>query len=689
MSVPSPARDRVNELRATLRKADRAYYVDADPTMADVEYDKLMRELVALEEQYPSLLTDDSPSQRVGGEPIDAFSSVEHRVPMKSIDNSYNEDDIRAWAKRVVDGIEEHDDGATLCYTADPKVDGIAISLRYERGQLVQALTRGDGSKGDDILNNIRRVRSIPLVLEVADPPEVVEIRGEVFLPLSRFAAINEAREAADEQIFANPRNMTAGTLKSLDPNLTASRGLRFVAHGRGEIVGLDVGAHSEFVEFIRDAGVPSMPMLKTTDFEAVLAFIHEFDDKRHSMDEPTDGVVVRVDQFSLQDHLGSTSKSPRWCIAYKFPAEQVTTTLERIDWQIGKGGTLTPRATLAPVFVAGTTVQHATLHNIEEIQRKDIRIGDTVFVEKAGEIIPQVVKVVLDKRPSDSTPTEGPSTCACEIAQSDFIERDGPKYFCTYPECPGQMAEKLKWFVGRGQMDIDGLGEKTIDLIRANDIPLTHFADIFRLHEHKERLLELDGMGEKKVEKMLAGIEATKSSGLRRVLASLGIRHIGSSAALVLARRFENHHALLEATEEELEALTDFGPITAAALHHYLQTPAGQDVFKRLDALGVDLTSREYRPEAGDNDDERAASSPFAGKTIVLTGTLEHYDRNELKGILEGLGAKVSGSVSKKTDLLIAGEKAGSKRAKAEGLGIEIWDEPALLDALTSCGAR
>ncbi len=669
---------RVEELRRLIREADRAYYVDADPTMADAEYDALLRELGELEERYPALQSEESPTQRVSGEPIEGFETVEHAVPMLSISNTYNEAEVREWGRRVETLLE----GESAEFAVDPKLDGVAISLRYERGRLVSAVTRGDGTKGDNILSNVRRIRSVPLELMTDDPPEVCEVRGEVVMSTKVFEAINAQRLESGEALFANPRNMTAGTLKSLDPKVTASRKLLFFTHGRGEYRGgTEAERYSEFLRLARSWGLPTSEVVVCPDIDAVVAFIQEFATRRATLPCWTDGVVVKVDSFAQQQRLGFTSRSPRWCMAYKYPAEQATTKIMRIDWQVGKGGTLTPRATLEPVFVSGTTVQHATLHNIEEIHRRDIRIGDTVFIEKAGEIIPQVVKVVEAKRPKPAPPKVEPPT-SCPVC-GGVVEREGPKLYCINVECPGQIAEKLKWFVGRDQMDIDGLGEKTIDQFREAGIPLRHFADIFTLGAHREAVLQLEGMGERKVARMLEGIEEAKSRGLRRVLAGLGIRHVGTSTAKVLAEHYPDAEALLKASREELEALPDFGPVTAQTVCDWLRSKEGRHVFEQLKEVGVDLTSREYR-EPGV---AAAGDSEFLGKTVVLTGTLERFTRPELTEILEGLGAKVTGSVSKKTDLVIAGEEAGSKLEKARSLGIAVWEEKEALAALARAG--
>lgn len=670
----SSDRQRIEQLRDLLHRANRAYYVDNDPIMPDREFDELLDELARLEAKYSDLDDPNSPTKRVGGEPIKGFKTVAHAVPMLSIDNTYNLDDLRAWHARVTKGLDEETDVAFVC---DPKIDGVAISLRYEDGALIHAVTRGDGQKGDDVTAQVRTINTVPLRLsdEKYHIPDVLEVRGEIFIPNDEFVRINEEREAAGEQVFANARNSTAGTLKNLDPRVSAERKLQFIAHGRGELVGLDdLETYSEFLQRIRSYGVRTSENTKRcTTIEGVIEVVEAFQTTRHELPFGVDGMVIRVDRFDQQETLGYTSKSARWCIAYKYPAEQATTKLVQVDWQVGKNGTLTPRATMEPVFVAGTTVQHATLHNIDEIHRKDIRIGDTVIIEKAGEIIPQVVKVVEEKRSGNEKRIEAPNKCpACDGP----TEKEGPKVYCVNPECPAQFREKLKWFVGRGQMDIQGLGEKLVDqLVDAGLV--THFADVFALTKKRDELLALERMGEKSTDNLIDAIQDAKSRGLARVLAGLGIQHIGTSAAKVLARHFRSDTELLAATQEEIEALPDFGEVTSETLHTYLKSVPGKEAFARLHDAGVDLTSHDYR------DPSRTIDSPFAGKTIVLTGTLENFERKELSDKLEELGAKVTGSVSKKTDLVIAGEKAGSKLEKARELDIEVWDEAQLLHAL------
>ena len=553
----------------------------------------------------------------------------------------------------------------------DPKIDGAAISVRYEKGALARAVTRGDGERGDEVTAQVRTIRALPLRLG-DDSPVVLEVRGEVFMPNEEFEQINAQREKAGEPPFANARNATAGTLKHLDPGVAAERRLGFVAHGRGEVVGMKVSSYSAFLDRLRAMGIPtSRHAAHCRTIEQVVETIDAFREGRRELGYGVDGIVVRVDRFDLQERLGATSKAPRWCIAFKYPAEQGTTVLERVDWQVGKGGTLTPRATMKPIFLAGTTVRHATLHNIEEIQRKDIRLGDTVVIEKAGDIIPQVVRPVLDRR-RRARRIKPPAHCpACE----GIVEREGPRILCVNPECPAQFQEKLEWFVGRGQMDIEGVGEKLVDqLVEAGLVD--HFADLFTLK--REDLLELDRMGEKSVDNLLAAIEVSKSRGLARVLAGLGIRHIGSTAARTLARHFPDADALLAAAQDALLALPDFGEIMSSTLYGHLHSRPGRATLRRLAKVGVDLSSRDY-----DQGRPAAAASPLSGKTVVLTGALERFSREELTEKLEALGARVTGSVSSNTDLVIVGADAGSKLERAKSLGIETWDEERLLSAL------
>ena len=588
-------------------------------------------------------------------------------------------------------------EGYPGAYHCDPKVDGVAISLRYERGELVHAVTRGDGRVGDDVSHAVRTIRSLPLRLG-RDAPSVLELRGEAFIPNSVFERINKQREEAGDEPFMNPRNACAGTLKNLDPTVAAGRSLGLVIHGRGEIPDGFARSHSELLERASTLGFP-VPEHATSchTLADVLDGIGTFAEARTTLDVQTDGMVIRLDRFDQQAALGVTSKSPRWLIAYKYPAERGATKLLRVEFQVGKTGKITPRAVMEPIVLAGTTVRHASLHNFGQIRQRDIRLGDTVEIEKAGEIIPYVLGPIEALRPDDARAIEPPEecpVCAGPVEIEPPAAADEPPLEtarrCVNPECPAQIREKLIWFVGRGQMDIDGLGEKTIDQIRATGdsaeeqvegseqrvaIPLASFADIFRLPAHAEALRGLDRMGDRSVENLLAGVEAAKSRPLARVLGSLGIRHIGSSNARLIARRFATLDDLLAASIADLAAIEGFGDVRAQTLHDFLNSETGQGLFTELRAAGLTMP----------NPDHEAAlvSSPVSGKTIVLTGTLESFDRKALAELLERLGAKVSGSVSKKTDLLIAGAKAGSKLTKAEQLGVEIWDEARLWEAL------
>jgi DNA ligase (NAD+) len=675
--MSSNAAKRVAELRDLLERANVAYYVDAAPFMADSEYDRLLAELGELESAHPELADASSPTARVGGKPSEGFQTVAHRVPMQSVDNTYSIEDFRTWHARCTESL-----GEVPAVVADPKIDGVAISLRYERGLLVQAITRGDGEKGDDVTANVRPIRSVPLRLR-GDAPTVLEVRGEIFMPNASFEAVNERRQKEGDALFANARNATAGTLKSLDPAVARDRGLRFLMHGLGEVQGMQQATYWELLQACRTLGLPVSPRSQRCDtVEQAVAAIEAFAADRASLDFGVDGMVVKVDRLDFRERLGSTSKAPRWAVAFKYPAERKATTLLHVEWQVGKGGTLTPRATMKPVFVGGTTVQHATLHNIEEIRRKDIRVGDTVIVEKAGEIIPQVVEVVLAERPKGAKEIEAPTACPdCGGA----TEMEGPKVYCRNAACPAQFRERVKWFVGRDQMDIEGLGEKIVDqLIDAGLVK--RYSDLFTLDASQLAALESEAvnkkgetqirkLGQKTADAIVANANAAKQRGLARVLASLGLRLIGAAAAKTLARAYPDSDALLAATAADFEALSDFGTITAESLAKDLARADVKRMFADLAEAGVDLTSPIYQ--------KAAADSPFAGKTVVLTGTLAAFERSALTERLESLGAKVTGSVSKKTHLLIAGTDAGSKLDKARELGVPIWDEAELLKNL------
>lgn len=695
--------------------------------MPDAEFDRQLAELATIEARYPELLDPTSPTQRVGGEAIESFKAVAHTVPMLSIDNTYSEADVREWYARVVraigggESLFSSSKAEPVMLMADPKIDGVALSLRYEQGRLVRAVTRGDGTKGDDVTHAARTIRSVPLSLDAASPPDVLEVRGEVYFPLKEFARINAERELADEDALMNPRNAAAGTLKQLDPKEVAKRRLAFVPHGRGAMPKGFADSHSGFLDRLKEIGFAvNQHSRACAGVDEALRAIEDFDTKRRLLDYATDGMVVRVDSFAYQDSLGATAKSPRWIIAFKYPAERKLTRLIRVEHQVGKTGKITPRAVMEPVLLAGTVVQHATLHNYGWLRkvRTDLTLtegedlcthlceGDTIEIEKAGEIIPYVLRVDLSKRPAGAKRIHAPEHCpACKGPVE--IERDGDDEtgrFCLNPSCPAQIREKLIWFAGRKQMDIEGLGDKTVDIIRASVVPLDSFPDIFRLREHAATLVTLDGLGERKVEKLLDGIDAAKSRGLARLLAGLGIRHVGDVTAKMLARQFADLDALLAADERLLRpkslgkkeaaelglpedpgerAETGLGKDTAPAVHTYLHSPHAKVLFEELRGLGVDVVSHDFATA------KAAAAGPLAGKTIVITGTLDSYEREDLKAVLENLGAKVSGSVSKNTSLVVVGAAAGSKLDKARELGIETWDEQTLLDQLAKLGVR
>ncbi|MEM7625245.1 MAG: NAD-dependent DNA ligase LigA [Planctomycetota bacterium] len=726
-SASAEQQQRAAHLRDELHRHNQLYYTDAAPEISDRAFDELLRELQDLEAEFPELRTPDSPTQRVGGEPIEGFVTVPHAVPMLSIDNTYSREEFATWHERITKEAATAfpDDPSAIRLLLEPKIDGVALSLRYEQGRLAQALTRGDGTKGDNITHNIKTVHAIPLQLDDTRVkiPGVLEVRGEIYMPHAVFEKVNAQREAEGLDLFANPRNSTAGTLKQKDP-AKVIRGLAFIAHGRGVLSG-DAGddftaTHDRFLQTINALGVPNHEHTRVCQtVDDAWDFIESFERMRHDLPYDTDGMVIKFNRYDVQDHLGTRSKSPRWCIAYKYAAEQGETKLDAVEWQVGKTGKLTPRATMQPVFLAGTTVTHASLHNFGEMLRKDIRLGDTVVIEKAGEIIPQVIRVVVKNRPKNAKPPSAPDRCPeCntpvdiemdsrrvqelevherkverEKAKAEKESRDpeaidppeplGPldetARYCPNPECPAQFRERLVHFVGRNQMDIDALGEKTIHQLADAGL-LRNLGDIFRLHEKRDELLALERMAEKKVDNLIQGVEDAKSRGLARVLAGLTIRHVGSNGSRIFARAFGDIDALTAASLEDLEALEDVGPITAQSLHDFLHSDAGRHVIDELKEAGLDLTEEQAAAAPGP---EGGGDSPFSGKTVVLTGTLEHFKRNDLKAKLEALGAKVSGSISKNTDLLIAGEKAGSKLTKAQSLGVAVWDEAQLLEHL------
>ena len=666
------AQKRAAELHSLLNQYGYEYYVLDEPSVPDSVYDELYKELVAIEQAFPELQTEESPTQRVGGQVLDAFQKVEHNTPMLSLGNAFNEQDLRDFDRRVKQGLGTD----SYSYICELKIDGLAVSLRFEDGLFVKGATRGNGTIGEDITANLRTIRSIPLRL---NKPYTMEVRGEAYMPKKSFVALNEKKEEDGEEPFANPRNAAAGSLRQLDPRIAASRNLDIFLYGIGDTGETGVTSHSEGLDLLQTLGLKTNPHRKRCQtIEDVLEYISEWTEKRPSLDYDIDGIVVKVDSLSHQDELGMTAKSPRWAIAYKFPAEEVVTVLKGIELTVGRTGVITPTALLEPVRVAGTTVQRASLHNEDLIREKDIRIGDHVVVKKAGDIIPEVVKVQLDQRTGKEEEFHMPTHCPeCD---SELVRLEGEVALrCINPKCPAQIKEGLIHFVSRNAMNIDGLGEKVIiQLFDANLIK--DVADLYQLTY--EQLIGLERMGDKSVKKLLAAIEASKDNSLERLLFGLGIRHVGAKAARVLAEEYNEMDKLMAANAADLVAINEIGEKMADAIVTYFSQEECIQLINELKACGVNMSYKGKRKaEAVESD------SYFAGKTIVLTGKMEEYGRTEAKELIEALGGNVTGSVSKKTDLVIAGEDAGSKLKKAQDLGLEIWNEAQLLAELGKRG--
>jgi DNA ligase (NAD+) len=649
------------ELAEQIRQLDRAYYEEAQPLVSDQEYDRLYRELIDLESAHPDLATADSPSQRVGGVPLPHFTSVAHALPMQSLDNTYSATELEAF----VDRIQKELEGEKLSFVIEPKIDGVAVSVRYEKGKFVQGLTRGDGQKGDDITANLRTIRQLPLAIKNSAP--VLEVRGEVYYPSTAFEKLNCQREAAGEPTFANPRNAAAGTLKQLDSRLVAKRPLSIVLYGPGELRGVECASQEKWLDLIRKAGlpVPEKTWSCATKTE-LLAAVEELDLARKNFAYATDGAVVKLNEWRLRNALGATSKAPRWAIAYKYSAEKAVTTLENVTFQVGRTGVITPVAELKPVLLAGTTVKRATLHNFEEITRKDIRIGDHVMVEKAGEVIPAVLGAVVEARTGKEHAIEPPKKCpACETE----LGFEGIFLRCPNPSCPAQTQRRIQHFAQRGAMDIDGMGESLIEQLVEAKLA-SNPADLYDLT--LEQLSALERMAEKSARNVLAGIESSKQADLWRLLFGLGILHVGAGSARALAGHFGSVDAIEKATEEELCSIRDIGEVVAKSIVTWFSHEDNRELLRRLRAAGVNLQAQQVATRSG--------GTKLAGKTFVLTGTLSE-PRDDVKERIIAAGGKVSGSVSKKTDYLVAGENAGSKLDDAQRLGVKILSERELAE--------
>jgi DNA ligase (NAD+) len=656
--APREARRRALSLAGEIRRHERLYYVDARPEITDAAFDVLMRELIAIEEKYPELARPDSPSRRVAGAPAEGFAAVPHAIPILSLENAYSWEEAEAWlarARRLL-GTEPP------AFLAELKIDGLSISLKYEGGLLVRGATRGDGSRGDDVTENVRTIRSIPLAIDETSP---FEVRGEVFYPRRAFAALNAAREAEGLPLFANPRNAAAGTMKLLDSRVTARRGLEAWLYAIVDAAALPA-SQAETLDRLRKLGFRVNPHSRRFEsFGEVRAFVEEWRENRRGLEFETDGVVIKVDDRGLQERLGSTAKSPRWALAYKYPPEEKTTVVEDITVQVGRTGVLTPVAHLSPVQLAGTTVKRATLHNYEDLSRKDVRIGDTVLVEKGGDVIPKVVRVLLTERPAGSVPFVMPAVCpVC----GDPVIREGEEVAtrCVNPGCPAVVREALRHFCGRRAMNIEGLGERLVDQLVGAGL-LSDVASIYGLRQ--EDLVGLERWGEKSAANLLAEIEKSKQNDLSRLIFGLGLRHVGEKAAGTLAQRFRTLDALAASGEEQLQAAEEIGPSTAAAVAAYFRHPRHRELVEKLRSHGVNFVSRAP---------ERPSAGPLAGKTVVISGTLPGVTREEAAEKLSAAGARVVGSVSRKTDFLLAGEEAGSKLDRARHLGVPVvtWEQ-------------
>ncbi|SDK36661.1 NAD-dependent DNA ligase LigA [Sediminibacillus albus] len=660
------AKAAIDQLKDKINQYNHEYHVLDKPSVPDAEYDKRMQELLDLEAAYPQLITDDSPSQRVGGEPIDAFKKVEHTIPMLSLANAFGEEDLRAFDRRVREGA-----GGDVTYVCELKIDGLAVSLKYEDGQLVQGATRGNGTVGEDITTNLRTIRSIPLKI---GQKEAIEVRGEAYMPQKSFLALNAAKEENGEEPFANPRNAAAGSLRQLDPRIAAKRNLDIFLYGVGQWEAGTLSSHSERLDYMQKLGLKTNPeWRKCADIDEVIEYVNEWVEKRAELSYEIDGIVIKVDRLDQQETLGFTARSPRWAIAYKFPAEEAITKLYDIELSVGRTGVVTPTALLDPVKVAGTTVQRASLHNEDLIRDKDIRVGDTVVIKKAGDIIPEVVRVVTDQRTGEEKefhmPTECPA-CGSELVRLE----EEVALRCINPNCPAQLKEGLIHFVSRNAMNIDGLGEKVIEQLF--DENLVHqISDIYKLE--REELLKLERMGDKSVDNLLKAIEVSKQNSLEHLLFGLGIRFVGAKAARILAEEFEDIDQLQQADYHDLTAVHEIGDKMADSVVRYFSKEQVKQLIGELKELGLNM---DYK---GIKKSEKNEDSLFAGKTIVLTGKMEILTRQEAKDKVEALGGKVTGSVSAKTDLLIAGADAGSKYDKAKQLNVQIWDEEQLKKAL------
>ncbi len=674
--MPKSIADRLESLRSEIRYHNHRYHVLDDPEVPDAEYDRLMRELVKLEGEHPELVTPDSPTQRVGDAPISEFGTVTHELPMLSLENAFSEEELRDFDRRVIDRLDLEEAAEDLVYAAEPKLDGAAVSLLYRDGVFVRAATRGDGKTGEDITHNVKTIESVPLRLQGSGYPALLEVRGEVFMPKAGFEEYNRKAAAAGEKTFVNPRNAAAGSLRQLDPRLTAERPLDMYAYSVGVVEdGSMPDTHSATLLALQEWGLKVCPEREVVvGVDGCLDYYARIGTARPNLPYEIDGVVYKVDEFRLQRELGFVSRAPRWAIAHKFPAQEEMTVVNDVEWQVGRTGALTPVARLEPVFVGGVTVSNATLHNIDELHRKDVRPGDTVIIRRAGDVIPEVVGIVKSKRPKGTKEVQLPDKCP--VCDSHVTREEGEAVArCTGGLiCSAQRIEALKHFVSRKAMDIDGLGAKVIEqLVDVGRV--TTPADLFSLEQAE--LVELERMGEKSAVNLVAAVDKARRTTLTRFLFALGIREVGESTAASLAGYFGGFDGLAEATEDELQQVPDVGPVVARRIVEFFAEPHNMEVIGLLRERGVEWT--ETDPSIPTED------GPLAGKTFVLTGTLSSMTRDEAKEKIVALGGKVTGSVSKKTDYVVYGEKAGSKLTKAEKLGVETMNEGTFVNLLAS----
>jgi DNA ligase (NAD+) len=632
--MPKNPADEIARLREEIRRHDHKYYVEASPEISDTEYDKLMARLKELEAAHPELATPDSPTQRVGGEPVEGLTPVEHRIPMLSIDNTYSIEELKKFGERTAKLLR----GEEIGWVVELKIDGVAVSLLYEDGVLRGGATRGNGRVGDDITHNIRTVRGVPLRLHGRRVPSVLEVRGEVYMTNSDLVVLNEAQKRKGEPPFANTRNVTAGTIRLLDPRLCAERRLRFFCHGVGYCEGLRAQSHTEFLDEMQSLGLPVTPMVECFDsFAAAVEHCDQIVAKLHELDFEIDGLVLKVDRYDQRERLGATSKAPRWVIAYKFEKYEASTRLRAIRVQVGKTGAITPVADLEPVELAGTTVSRASLHNADEIRRKDVREGDVVVVEKAGKIIPHIVRV--EKHLREKRLAEFAFPDRCPECETKLVKDEGGVYIrCPNTECPAQVKERIRYYASRNAMDIEGLGDKLVDQLVDTGL-VRGYGDLYRLKV--EQLMDLERMGRKSSESLVAGIEASKDRGLARLLNALAIRHVGARTAVVLAERFRSMDALQAASVEQLSTVNEIGPVIAQSVHDFLHSEFGTATIADLKRIGV---SMEHAAAP------RAART-LEGKTLVVTGTLQRYKRDEIEEVIARHGGRAASSVSKKTD--------------------------------------